>query len=131
VLQRQIRELPSLLAWSRLYNGKDGAEAMILQDLRSIAGASGAAILVSSEASVSQGGLERYALRMQGSLDAPQLQSLIDRLRSHSKYLRIEAMHLTSPAMQVPDSNPPIAMDLQVIAFALPSEGGNRVSGRE
>lgn len=121
-LREQLQQLPQQPLWQRLYAVEAPELASALQrDLSALsatAGASSQSMLTLP--SVEERGLLRSGARLSVSLDARALQALLEGIRQHSRYLRIERLTLTAPQAQTVDQNPTLAVTLEVFGYAWP-----------
>jgi len=63
--------------------------------------------------------LVRHGVRLSASLRINQLQDLLNRISQHPRLIRVDLLTVVAPQMQSPEDNPPLAVSMDIYAYAL------------
>lgn len=63
--------------------------------------------------------LVRHGVRLSASLRINQLQDLLNRISQHPRLIRVDQLTVVAPQMQSPEDNPPLAVSMDIYAYAL------------
>jgi hypothetical protein len=126
-LQRQLNALPGAPIWQELYPDDDSANAAtaIREDITHYAALAGATVRsIAPSPPTEQFGLRRLGVSISASMTIGQLSSFLTRLRESRRYLRVDALRVVAPQIQVTNANEHLLVELQVFGYArLPSRG--------
>lgn len=70
-------------------------------------------------ASTETASLSRHGVRLSTSLRINQLQELLNRISQHPRLMRVDLLTVMAPQMQSPEENPPLAVTMDIYAYAL------------
>jgi Type II secretion system (T2SS), protein M subtype b len=111
--------------WARFYETQkaDKAVLQLQSDLREIFKAPNNPTSMTAVPVAVEGPLTRIATKVTLSLTIDQLSESLARLRSHTQFLRIEALTIQAPDYQIPDTNPTLSIQAEIAGFMITSPG--------
>jgi hypothetical protein len=126
-LQRQLESFPSAPIWQKFYPDGDSANsaAAIRQDITQYAATAGATIRsMEPSPTTEQSGLRRLGVRISASMTVGQLTSFLIQLRVSQRYLRVDALRIVAPQVQIKNANESLLVELQVFGYSRLSASG-------
>jgi hypothetical protein len=120
VVRQGLQSLATSPIAGKFYSkAQEGAGANAFQsDVRSLLGSVGAMAQTASPiAATEQGSLSVLGLHVTTSMTVDQFKNFLARLESHSRYIRIEQLDVTSPSVQAHDQNPLLTVAMDLAAF--------------
>jgi Type II secretion system (T2SS), protein M subtype b len=105
--------------WARFYDTQkpDKAVLQMQSDLREVFKAPNNPTSMTAVPVVVEGALTRIATKITLSLTIDQLTEALARLHSHAQLLRIESLSIQAPDYQMPDSNPTLSIQAEIVGF--------------
>jgi hypothetical protein len=95
-----------------------GAIVQITKDLSGLGASAGVTgIQVEPGAETKGEGLRVHQATVRGRADAAQLHDFAERLRAHSKLLKVRSVQLTSPFQQLPEVNSTVDITMTVLGY--------------
>jgi hypothetical protein len=113
--------------WTRFYETQkvDKAVLQLETDLREIFKAPNYPTSMTASPVVIDGPLTRVAAKVTLSLTIDQLTESLDRLRSHAQLLQIQNFTIQAPDYQMPDTNPTLSIQAEIVGFMVTPTGGS------
>lgn len=122
-LRQQLADVQSSPLWQAFYTASDPHQVtpLIERDLSTLAAAAGTGPLTFAPLSDrDQADYQGRGVRLTGSMTAAQLRVFAAALRASTHFLRVERLIASTPQKQERDSNPSIAVTMEVYGYLQP-----------
>jgi Tfp pilus assembly protein PilO len=117
-IREQLARIAGTSIWQRFYPSTDLASATIEDDLRSLCETSGVQLQELADLPVvEEQGLARLGQQLAMIATADSLAAFIAGLRDHPRYLRIERLAVSTPALQTIDAPPWLTVSMEVVGY--------------
>jgi hypothetical protein len=110
--------------WSRLYDSQKPEKAVLQleTDVRSLINTPNNPTSMIALTPTNRGPLTRIAAKVTFSLPVDQFAAFLGRVQAHSKLLQIENVTVQAPDFQNANTNPPLAIQADVVGYVLTRE---------
>jgi len=127
-LQGSLKALPEAPIWRRFYPDGDSANAatILREDITHCAAVAGVTVRsIAPLPATEQRGLRRLGVKISAAMTIGQLTDFLTKLRESPRYLRVDAMSVVAPQIQMNSGNHRLLVRLQIWGYARPlSERG-------
>jgi hypothetical protein len=122
-LQSRLKALPIAPIWQRFYPEGDSANASTAfrEDITRCASVAGVTVdSIAPLAATEQFGLRRLGMRISAITTIGQLTSFLTQLRRSPRYLRVDALRVVAPQVQMKNVNERLLVQLQIFGYTRP-----------
>jgi Tfp pilus assembly protein PilO len=126
-LQRRLRALPEAPIWQRFYPDGDSANAdtALREDITRYAAVAGVVLRsITPLPTTDQFGLRTLGVRISAVMSIGQLTDFLAQLRGSPRYLRVDALRVVAPQVQLKSRNHRLLVRLQLFGYARLVSGG-------
>ena len=126
-LQRRLSALPDATVWQRFYPDGDSVNSdnALREDIARGAAAAGVMLRTITPLPTSKrAGLTKLAVVVSADMTIGQLTDFLIQLRDSRRYLRVDALRIMAPQVQVTNRNHHLLVRLQIVGYARSTGGG-------
>ncbi len=119
-LQRSLKALPDAPVWQLFYPGTDSANAStaLREDITRYAAVAGVTVRSIEPSPVTEEfGIKGFGVRISASMTIGQLRNLLGEIRESRHYLRVEALRVIAPQVQITNGNEHLLIQLQILGY--------------
>ena len=120
-LQKDLKALADAPIWQLFYPGGDSANTSTAfrEDITHYAAIAGVTVrsIVPSPTMEEQSGLGRLGVRISASMTIGQLKDFLTQLRESRHYLRVDALTVIAPQVQITHGNDRLLVQLQILGY--------------